>query len=56
MKIFRVFRKSIGLINGTSDPASVYEEWNLSDKLKAVYKLEVLEKMSSVIMFMIRLI
>ncbi|MDO5110225.1 MAG: M56 family metallopeptidase [Erysipelotrichaceae bacterium] len=52
----RLGEADIILLIERGSPASVYEEWNLSHKLKAVYKLEVLEKMSSVIMFMIRLI
>lgn len=52
----RLGEADIILLIERGSPASVYEEWNLSHKLKAVYKLEVLDKMSSVIMFMIRLI
>ena len=52
----RLEKSDIGLLIETGNPSSVYEEWILSDKLKAVCTLEVLGKESSVITFMFRLI
>lgn len=52
----RLGESDIGLLIETGNPSSVYEEWILSDKLKAVYTLEVLGNENSVITFMIRLI
>lgn len=50
----RLGESDIGLLIETGNPSSVYEEWILSDKLKAVYTLEVLGNENSVITFMIR--
>lgn len=52
----RLGESDIGLLIETGNPSSIYEEWILSDKLKAVYTLEVLGNENSVITFMIRLI
>lgn len=52
----RLGKSDVGLLIETGNPSSIYEEWALSDKLKAVYTLEVLGNENSVITFMIRLI
>ena len=46
----------IGLLNEAGNPASAYEEWILSDHLKAVYTLEILDSENPGITLMIRLV
>ena len=46
----------IGLLIEAGNPASAYEEWILSDHLKAVYTFEILDSENSVITLMIRLV